>query len=98
MFFYYLRRNTILKNRFKKNTKSFKAFYFCYMFNDDFISYLYYLFIFFFDNKRIQRKLRNRLNNNAKINYFCFNIFINEDKTKINNIKQIKKLRRYIQL
>jgi len=53
MFFYYLRRNTILKNRFKKNTKSFKAFYFCYMFNDDFISYLYYLFIFFFDNKRI---------------------------------------------
>jgi len=38
------------------------------------------------------------LNNNAKIDYFRFNISISEDKTRIDDIEQIKKFRQYIQL
>ena len=38
------------------------------------------------------------VNNNAKIDYFHFNIFIKENKTRIDEIKQIKELCRYIQL
>ena len=38
------------------------------------------------------------MNNNAKINYFCFNIFINKDKTRIDDIEQINELRQYMQL
>ena len=42
--------------------------------------------------------MKNRLNKNAKANYFRFNILIREKKTQIDNMKQIKNFRKYVYL
>jgi len=65
----------------------FKASHFRHVFNDDFIPRLCRSFMFSLDDERVWRELRNRLNDNAKIDYFRFNISINEDEIRIDDIK-----------
>lgn len=50
------------------------------------------------DGERVWRELRNRLDDNAKADYFRFNIPISEDEARIDGIEQMEELRRYVQL
>ena len=82
----------------KKKLKSSRASHFRHVFNDDFISRLCRSFMSSLNDERVWRELRNRLDDNAKVDYFRFNILISEKKARIDDIDQMKDLRRYVQL
>jgi len=82
----------------EEDAKSPKAPHFRHVFNDGFIPRLCRSFMSSLDGERVWRELRNRLDDNAKADYFRFNIPISEDEARIDGIEQMEELRRYVQL
>lgn len=75
-----------LRIDFDEKTQSFKTFHFRHVFNDEFISRLCRSFMSSLNETRVWRNFKNRLNENAKIDYFRFNIAIREEENQIDNV------------
>ena len=72
--------------------------HFRHVFNDDFISRLCRSFMFSLNDERVWRELINRLDENARIDYFRLNISLQESKSRLNDIDQMYDLKRFVQL
>lgn len=87
-----------LKIDFDEKTKSLKISHFRHVFNDEFISRLCCSFMSSLNEKRVWKNFKNRLNENAKIDYFRFNIAIRKKEIQIDNVNHMKMFKNYVQL
>ena len=81
----------------EEDGRSPRAPHFRHVFNDGFIPRLCRSFMSSLDGERVWRELHNRLDDNAKSDYFRFNIPINEE-VMMDAIDQMEDLRRCVQL
>jgi hypothetical protein len=80
------------------DTKSIQASHFRHVFNDEFISRLCRSFMASLDGERVWRDLNNRLDENARNDYFCFNVSVLAQKSRLDDVTQMKKLKKYVHL
>lgn len=72
--------------------------YFQHILKDRFISRLCHLFIFFLNGEHAWKALENQLNESIKANYFWCNISLLFKEAKLDNIKQMDKLKKNFHL